>query len=61
MGVLMPKEIDCSASSWIARGFFDDALALGNTDAKIENDMRFCVNAGVDTLDLRDVAIDVMK
>src|SRR5579859_3132727 len=61
MAVLMPKEIDWSASQWISRGFFEDALALSDISPKIEKDIRFCVDAGIDTLDLRNVNIDVMR
>lgn len=61
MSILMPEGVEWLTSSWISRGFFDDAMTLQNIDLRIRNDIRFCLDAEVDTLDLSDVNIIVMK
>lgn len=60
MSILMPEGIEWLTNSWISRGFFDDAIILPDIIPKIKNNIRFCIDADVDTLDLRDASIDVM-
>ncbi len=49
----MPNGKDWLVSNWIGNGFFQDCLPHLKEAPKLESDIQFCVDAEVDTLDLR--------
>lgn len=53
MSILFTEDRAWLANNWISRGFFEDCLPHLNHAPLLADDIRFCVDAGVDTLDLR--------
>ncbi|MEM0338004.1 MAG: hypothetical protein QW683_08825 [Candidatus Caldarchaeum sp.] len=53
MSVLLPNQRLWATNQWIARRFFADALQWIDAAPALEGEIRFCVDAEVDTLDLR--------
>jgi hypothetical protein len=53
MSVLFTEDRAWLVTSWISRGFFEDCLPHLDRAPLLAGDIRFCVDAGVDTLDLR--------
>ncbi|HZH16453.1 MAG TPA: hypothetical protein VE057_19030 [Archangium sp.] len=54
MSVLFTEEQAWLVSNWISRGFFEDCLPHLERAPLLAGEIRFCMDAGVDTLDLRD-------
>ena len=54
MSVLLPNNRHWAAANWVSYALFGDALAFAEgTQAAFLEDLRFCLDAEVDTLDLR--------
>ena len=53
MSVLMPNGRDWLVSGWISHGFFEDAASFLADTPRLKDEILFCQNASVDTLDLR--------
>jgi len=54
MGVLLPNDKHWLPPDWVAMGFFSDSLPyVPETSPDLAEDIRFCIEAEVDTLDLR--------
>ncbi len=60
MSVLMPRETYWLTNVWIARGFFNDALPFLSVAPTLEDNIKFCVDAELDTLDLRNANMPTM-
>lgn len=54
MSILFTETQGWLVSNWISRGFFEDCLPHLERAPLLAGEIRFCVDAGVDTLDLRD-------
>ncbi len=54
MSVLFTESQAWLVSNWISRGFFEDCLPHLDRAPLLAGEIRFCIDAGVDTLDLRD-------
>lgn len=52
MGILLPGDVDWSPAAWVSRGLFSDLHEVG-LPVRLEAEVRFCLDAAVDTLDLR--------
>lgn len=53
MSVLLPQDLDWGVANWVSFGFFNDCLPLLEQAPHLAEDIRFCIEADVDTLDLR--------
>ncbi len=61
MGILLPNDVDWSPANWVGRGLFEDLLERGSLPPALAADTQFCVDAEVDTLDLRDASTDDLR
>ncbi len=61
MGVLFTEAEAWLVSNWISRGFFEDCLPHLSLAPLLAKEIRFCIEAGVETLDLRDKGLAEIK
>lgn len=54
MGALLPNNRSWDVANWVARGFFEDARPLISSSNALGEDVQFCIDADLDTLDLRE-------
>ena len=52
MSFLLPKGVAWTPANWVSRGFFEDAIPHLAEAPSLANDVRFAVEAEVDTIDL---------
>ncbi len=53
MSILLPHNFDWTVANWVSFGFFHDSAPHLGSAPRLANDIRFCIEAEVDTLDLR--------
>ncbi len=53
MSILLPHNLDWTVANWVSFGFFHDSAPHLESTPRLANDIRFCIEAEVDTLDLR--------
>jgi hypothetical protein len=53
MSVLLPNEGGWLVANWVSRGFFEDCRPHLDRYPAFADDIRFCLDADVDTLDAR--------
>jgi hypothetical protein len=61
MSILFSETEAWLASNWISRGFFEDCLPHLSQAPLLAKEIQFCVEAEVDTLDLRDKGLSEIK
>jgi hypothetical protein len=54
MGVLLPNDKHWQTANWVAQAFYDDAATFLVDGSALTTKIKFCLDAGLDTLDLRD-------
>ena len=54
MGALLPDDRSWFAANWVSRGFFEDARRFVAPDSALASDIQYCIDADLDTLDMRD-------
>jgi len=53
MSILMPQEKEWLANNWVSRTFFEDCTNHLAKVPQLSQDIQFCLEADIDTLDLR--------
>jgi hypothetical protein len=53
MSVLLPRDLDWGVANWVSFAFFNDCLPHLEATPHLAHEIRFCLEAEVDTLDLR--------
>lgn len=61
MSFLLPRGITWTPANWVSRGFFDDAVHHLTEAPHLADDVRFSVDAEVDTIDLRMATTEVLQ
>jgi len=61
MGALLPNNRSWDVANWIARGFFEDARPLISSSGELADDIQFCIDADLDTLDVREYAPELLS
>ena len=53
MSFLLPQGTHWGVANWVSRGFFTDAEPFLHEAPSLADDIRFCIQAETDTVDLR--------
>lgn len=53
MSFLLPQGTHWGVANWVSRGFFTDAEPFLHEAPSLADDIRFCIQAETDTIDLR--------
>lgn len=61
MGFLLPCDQLWSAAHWISRAFFSDAEHFFDRAPLLTEDIKFCIQADLDTVDLRDAELAKLR
>lgn len=61
MSILLPQDEAWLVSNWISFGFFEDCLPYLDGASRIAKEIKFCINAEVDTLDLRNAELSELR
>lgn len=61
MSVLLPHGRVWGVANWVSFGFFNDCLPHLEQVPHLAEDIRFCIDAEVDTLDLREAGRDKLQ
>jgi hypothetical protein len=61
MSVLLPHDLNWGVANWVSFGFFKDSLPYLDQAPHLAEDIRFCIDAEVDTLDLRGAGRDKIQ
>jgi len=54
MSFLFSNDVNWSVANWVSRGFFADAEAFLEDAPALADDIKFCIEADTDTVDLRN-------
>jgi hypothetical protein len=60
MSILMPQEKEWLANNWVSHTFFEDCADHLSKVPQLSRDIQFCLEADVDTLDLRTKDIQII-
>lgn len=61
MGLLLPGDLAWTPATWVARAFCDDAVQNVAEAPHLADDLRFCVDAEVYTVDLRMATNEMLE
>lgn len=61
MGILMRENVHWSPANWVARGLYQDLLEGGGLPPMLAAATQFCVEAELDTLDLRKASEEELR
>jgi hypothetical protein len=61
MSFLLPNGKAWTPAKWISMGFFSDAVGHLKDAPHLADEIRFCLDSEVDTIDLRDTNVSILR